>query len=177
MNSYQLQDILSADAFANSVFCGVKPRDYFISEKVRLPGSYIVNTDKSTQPGKHWVAIYLTGEGTAEYFDSYGLPPLQADVRAKLTLCSDKIKYNDYQLQGTTTTVCGHYCLLYCLMRARGCSFEEVLRVFRPELSTETRDHLIASFVKSEYEGVLRARDKDYQTQVHISQARGACKY
>ena len=36
--------------------------------------AYIVNTDISTDPGEHWVAIYFRRDQDI-YFDSYGRPP------------------------------------------------------------------------------------------------------
>ena len=36
--------------------------------------AYIVNTDISTDPGEHWVAIYV-GIDQVIFFDSYGRPP------------------------------------------------------------------------------------------------------
>ena len=36
--------------------------------------AYIVNTDISTDPGEHWVAIYFRRDQVI-YFDSYGRPP------------------------------------------------------------------------------------------------------
>ena len=36
--------------------------------------AYIVNTDISTDPGEHWVAIYFRRD-QAIYFNSYGRPP------------------------------------------------------------------------------------------------------
>ena len=40
----------------------------------------IINTDTHDLPGKHWIAIYLGENGGREYFDSYGLPPLQKEL-------------------------------------------------------------------------------------------------
>ena len=36
--------------------------------------AYFVNTDISTDPGEHWVAIYFRRDQVI-YFDSYGRPP------------------------------------------------------------------------------------------------------
>ncbi|RWS21200.1 uncharacterized protein B4U80_00644 [Leptotrombidium deliense] len=46
------------------------------------PFGVIVNTDKSTSEGKHWVAIYVDKFCNAEYFDSYGLPPISKEIVA-----------------------------------------------------------------------------------------------
>ena len=43
---------------------------------MEYPGSYVVNTDPSTAPGGHWVAMFFNNPRSAEFFDSYGLHPL-----------------------------------------------------------------------------------------------------
>jgi hypothetical protein len=32
----------------------------------------VCNTDPSTKPGRHWIAIYVDEDGGREYFDSFG---------------------------------------------------------------------------------------------------------
>ncbi|XP_054709220.1 uncharacterized protein F54H12.2-like [Uloborus diversus] len=34
-----------------------------------------VNTDKHTEPGTHWIALFIENPQTVEFFDSYGLSP------------------------------------------------------------------------------------------------------
>ena len=36
--------------------------------------SLIINTDPDFRRGQHWVAMHFKKNGTAEYFDSFGLP-------------------------------------------------------------------------------------------------------
>ena len=37
-----------------------------------FPSCYIINTDESTDVGKHWVCIYFNSNMQAEYFCSFG---------------------------------------------------------------------------------------------------------
>ena len=53
------------------VFRGVISRDQIAL--IDKTGYYIVNLNDSTQPGSHWVVIYVRGSGPLEYFDSFGL--------------------------------------------------------------------------------------------------------
>ena len=43
---------------------------------MEYPGSYVANTDPSTAPGGHWVAMFFNNPRSAEFFDSYGLHPI-----------------------------------------------------------------------------------------------------
>ena len=58
MNTLQIQKILEENTYVKPLFKGVFAID-------QLPkcddGAYVVNTAKSTHPGKHWVAVYATG--------------------------------------------------------------------------------------------------------------------
>jgi len=58
-------------------FLGAFPKDKL--PKTRKPCGLIINTDSSNNPGEHWVAIY-TDNNCSEYFDSFGLPPLQEEI-------------------------------------------------------------------------------------------------
>lgn len=178
MNSYQLQMILRSDPYSRHSFVGVKPRDHFISEDLHNSSSYIINTDKSTQAGTHWLAIWITAEGDIEYFDSYGLPPLHLDIHNKISSFTTAVRYNDCPLQGLTTTVCGQYCLLFLLMRARGCSFDSVVQSFKPNLPSEIRDHLLGEFVDTMFGSVMKLYDHNYsKDNFHTSKARHQCTY
>lgn len=162
MNTFQLEQILNNDKYAMSVFQGVRARDEFIRETLTFPSAYIVNTDNSNQPGSHWLAIWLTSNNTVEYFDSYGLPPIYSDISEKLFSITDHIIFNNFRLQDPTTVVCGHYCLLFCLLKARGCTLDSIIKVFRPALTHEQRDHYLAEFIEDNYLSVILQFDANY---------------
>ena len=44
-------------------------------EKPVFPSAYVINSDPSNEPRKHWIAVYFDKRGRGEYFDSYGLAP------------------------------------------------------------------------------------------------------
>jgi hypothetical protein len=60
-------------------YFGTFARDRIPKAKLKSHGALIVNTDPSIKEGEHWVAMMINEDGTGEYFDSYGLPPLQQD--------------------------------------------------------------------------------------------------
>lgn len=93
------------------------------------PAAFVVNTDDSTLPGTHWVAIYVSKNGkTYQYFDSYGLPPL---IENHFDFLKDRnIKFNQKRLQSDTTKVCGQYCLAFLNARMNGVTMKSFLSSF-----------------------------------------------
>ncbi len=86
------------------------------------PTLFIVNTAKSSHPGKHWVCILL-GLGTSEFFDSLGTLPCKTFV----DFMGPQYKYCTTRLQSLDIPSCGYYTLFYALCRSQGLSFESIV--------------------------------------------------
>ena len=87
----------------------------------RARRGYIVNTDPSSEPGQHWLAMWTEGNA-CEVFDSYGLP-LELYTNDDLEPWWMKHKFltrSDQSLQALGSQTCGHYCLMYLKAKARG---------------------------------------------------------
>jgi hypothetical protein len=85
---------------------------------VKFPIGIIINTDPQDQPGSHWVAIYIDSDGIGEYFDSYGLPPLNDEFYKFLfNNCPNGYFYNNITLQCIECVTCGKYCVAYLICR------------------------------------------------------------
>lgn len=89
--------------------------------------SLIINYDTSTKPGSHWVALYVQ-DNRPEYFDSFGLPPIQSVI----DFCSNyhPIRWNSKQLQSLDEVVCGELAASFIKLRSLGHSFEEIINLF-----------------------------------------------
>jgi len=83
-------------------------------------------------PGSQLVAVCFSDSGCAEYFDSYGLPPFKYEIMAYLQHHSMYWTFNRHRLQGLTSNVCGLYCCLYILHRARGLPMTSFINKFLP---------------------------------------------
>jgi hypothetical protein len=70
--------------------------------------------------------------GYAEYFDSYSLQPYKQEVRTYIQRHSISWAFNRDRLQGLKTNVCGHYCCIYALHRAKGMSMTSFVEMFLP---------------------------------------------
>ena len=72
MNTLQIERLLKKDLKSKTIFKKVCALDQL--EKPTFPSAYVINSDPSSKPGEHWVAVYFDKRGRGEYFDSYGLP-------------------------------------------------------------------------------------------------------
>ena len=111
-------------------FVGAFPRD-MLPEVTKLPAALVVNTDPSDRPGEHWVAIYIPIEGYAEYFDSFGLPPLHWEIKKFLDKNSPMgTLYSNRTLQSIDGVTCGNYCILYVIGRCNNIPWWKLMTLF-----------------------------------------------
>ncbi len=107
----------------------------YIAEWPKRPISLIVNTHTSDKPGEHWIALILDQNGSGQYFDSYGLPPLNGDINSFMgKMCPLGWAYNPVTLQCLSCITCGHYCVLYIKLRNFGYSYCDFISLFSKNL-------------------------------------------
>lgn len=131
MNTLEIWNALGSNKYTKKYFKGVFPLDRIPRIISKRPALLVVNTDKSNRPGRHWVAIYLPSKGNPEYFDSYGLKPIHKEFikffkRQNFT----KILHNEMQLQDFLSTVCGQYCCVYLLNRAKNKTLQQFIKKY-----------------------------------------------
>jgi hypothetical protein len=89
----------------------------------------IVNTDKSDEPGEHWVAIYR-GD-CAIYFDSFGLAPMQEEIIHYLdTVSPNGWVHNTIPFQSIYQDTCGMHCIYFLISMLKFNSFSEYCELF-----------------------------------------------
>lgn len=121
--------------FDNKYRIGVFAADT-LPRRCRKPAALIQNLDDKTQKGSHWTAIFLPSRGKAEYFCSYGFPPIIAEHK-KFLLRHSSAGYfhNKKVLQQIQSKECGLYCLLYLANRMSGVSMTNFLKNFDSKVS------------------------------------------
>jgi len=135
------QDEIERKLYWFKNFIGVYARDT-LPYRVQLPMALIVNTDKRSQPGTHWVAIYIDTNGVGEYFDSYGLPPLYMEFLEFLLVNAPNGYFcNKITLQCFDCVTCGKYCAAYCVTRLKGFTYAYFISLFTS--NTYRNDELI----------------------------------
>ncbi len=166
LNTYELRTLLHkvANRHGQMMVLGVFPADQLPSMRslrTALANAplccFIANTDPANRPGTRWVlfiASQTRGIVHLEYFDSYGLPiELLTDLYIscrRLHYVSEIRKRNTITLQSTTSSVCGHYCLLVAHFRAMGKSFDFIMSYLRSfSLITLERDKIVVRALHS----------------------------
>lgn len=116
-------------------FVGTFPADR-IPVVCKKPASFIINFDRHTSQGSHWVALLLLSNGEAEYMDSFGFAPIQKDILNYIKQNSKAYTYNCQQFQHPFAISCGLYAIHFIKHRARGLSFESFSAHFSKNLTS-----------------------------------------
>lgn len=117
-------------------YLGTFSRDTFPGTGGQTPGGlgggtpcWIMNTDPSDMPGRHWVAVFIdpVQSKTCEYYDPFGEPCPEDvfNVLAKLVpkiSPKDMLKFKENLVvnQSDLTNNCGYFCLRFLLHRLSG---------------------------------------------------------
>lgn len=73
LNNFQLDHLAQSDPKLSQVFYRTVPCDKLPSLVLKEgPTAYIVNTDPSHEPGRHWIALW-TEANVCQVMDSYGV--------------------------------------------------------------------------------------------------------
>jgi len=127
------------------VFAADEIPDCASTTRTTTAACFVANTDPAHKAGQHWVAFYMPpSPARLEFFDSYGLTPADYAFPSRRLPPEDRIFTNCVMLQSLTSNVCGHYCMIYLLLRSRGVTHFQVcgwLASIRPA----SRDHFIRS--------------------------------
>ena len=109
---------------------GVFAADMVPSRISKLPSLIVANTDISTLPGRHWIAMYIGNDGAGYYFHSLGRPPQQYFLNFMKGNSHSWI-CNTNQIQSLTSYVYGHYCSAFAYFVCRGKSMNTFLLNFK----------------------------------------------
>ena len=148
MNSLKINQILERDPFAKDIFYGVLARDQ-LPRNIKYPTSFVINTDVSSKPGEHWLAIFYDKNGVCEFFDPLGFSPKYYKLDDYLKKTSTKFYYNTQQMQGIFSKYCGHYCILYLLVKSRQYNLTFFLKLFTK--NTKFNDEMIEKIIKENF--------------------------
>lgn len=129
MNTIELVKCLSSNPLTRPNFRGVFPCNH-LPQKILKPGFVIANTDVASKSGTHWVCFYFPEYGPAEYFDSFGVEPLNKHFLKFLSRNCTSYISNTKRLQGDFSTTCGHYCCVYAYSRCKGKHMKAFLNRF-----------------------------------------------
>lgn len=152
MNTEQLMDVLKHDTYTSKFNCEVLSLNHFLESSIAISSLIIINYDSCDEPGSHWVAIFINKKQEIEFFDSYGMLPIYSSIRTKLNNTFGKTRptFNLIRFQGNST-VCGQYCLLYLLLKARGFTLKDIQNTFYETKSFAERDVVANQFINKRF--------------------------
>ncbi len=136
MDTHQLIDLLKRDKYSKKYFCGVLSIDQLPIRKIKRPCSLIINNQDSSLPGEHWFAIHLPKFGKIEYFDSYGIQPINRQVYDLIQMNGNKFFYNSKEIQSANSENCGKFCVFYIYLRSRNYSMKQIQKFFISDKNT-----------------------------------------
>ena len=145
MNTLQIECLLKKDLKTKTIFKKVCALDQL--EKPTFPSAYVINSDPSSKPGKHWVAVYFKKHHRGKYFDSYGPPPTLVRLESYMDAYSlSEWIYNRKTLKAYFSSFCGHYCVYFILFRCRCIPLHVIVSDFIPNLTENDRS--ISHFIR-----------------------------
>lgn len=133
--------------------CDMLPKRLPTNQDVMI----ICNTDKSTNPGEHWLGLYLPAPhrvvpgGTAasashitknnirnfrscHFFDSYGYMPTNEYIINFIKKNAREMYWNRHQLQSYHSYTCGEYCCMFAYSMAKNNNIKCFLKQFGKKL-------------------------------------------
>ena len=144
MRGDKIAFLLCRSITANVHFLGVFARNQIPPSRihsVQYPECYVVNSDDSSSPGQHWLAVFISSDGILEFFDSYGLPAHFYNIRVSA------YRSNSTQIQADNSTTCGHYCIAYLCARSLGFSLTDFLNSFT--YCYASNDRFVTKWIRS----------------------------
>ena len=112
--------------------------------------SLIVNTEPSTEPGDHWVAL-VQKENLLYFLDSYGrnfknyLFPSGFRETILKYVGNSRFKFNPLLLQQFLSNACGDYCVYFIQELHKG-TLTKALSIFSDDLAKN--DKIVKEYVK-----------------------------
>ena len=146
MNDKRIDEMLKSDPFSATIWRGFLAPDVILSGKPSppFPQLYIVNTAPTTSGGEHW-CVLLVHEKYCEFFDSFGRSPIENNVFFSILRHCSRIKFNNEQYQSILARTCGHHCIFFSILRARGFSSKKIKSMYSKNL--KQNDDMVFSFV------------------------------
>lgn len=150
MNGSTLSYVLQKDPFTKKWYQGHAAPDTNIEPLISRPALIVLNTDLSSGPGEHWCIAVIFSKTRTEFFDSFGISPDYYCFTSKLLEHSESIHYNQFPVQSDNSTTCGHHCLFWSLLRARGISAKNIMQLYNPN-NPPSNDLMVFNFIKENF--------------------------
>lgn len=161
MNNFQIERLMKQHLTSRRVFAGVLPSDMLpVAARSQRPCAYIINLDRHDLPGSHWTAAFFPRtEYQAEYFDSYGRPPV--DVIHSFMERHGKYRSSTVVLQNLFSTVCAQYCIYFVMQRLNDRSMSSIIKELE-RMTPPVSDEFVNRYVERTFGQNLSVYDTGF---------------
>jgi hypothetical protein len=177
LHTEQIDHILRTDPRTKQSYNGTFACDLLKNIEInKFPISYVINSDESSEPGTHWLSVYLKSKDSAHFFDSYAMDLSRyKDIEQFIyRVCDKKVTVNQLEgtpLQSDSTDVCGHWCIIFLRLLGDGLGFNDFLNIFKDSKKAGFYDDFIKAFTIEEYNCKVK------QCKVKRKTQKCKCKY
>ena len=91
-------------------------------------GAYVINLDKYSDIGTHWVALYVQNSNNVIYFDSFGVEHIPKEIKTSIN--NKNIKINIFGIQEYDSIMCGYFCVSFIDFMLAGKTLTEYTNLF-----------------------------------------------
>ena len=164
LNTRQLDQLTFHHPTLAPYFGGTHPCDGIPDPaKVSHPQGFIVNTDPSDLPGRHWLGVWIE-ENKCELFDSFGLDLELYETADPLIKWLDQfsfVKRNGKSVQSLYDQSCDDYALMFLVAKSQ----DETMREFEKRFPTNyvANDRKVGEFIKN-----LIAKERRWQEEARL---------
>ncbi|GFY52008.1 uncharacterized protein TNIN_365711 [Trichonephila inaurata madagascariensis] len=149
MSGIEVSSYLSFCSVTRPIFRGVYAANCIPDIRKYKRAAIVVNTDVSTGPGVHWLALFYEN-GKLEFFDSFGRPPQYFGLHIiKYLQKYQNVDIVSIPLQNPCSSVCGPYCIYYILKRSLGCSKMTIQNHLLTIENNLDRDHYVDEYLRN----------------------------
>ena len=124
-------------------FNGVYSRDNLSKIK---DGEYIINLDKYSDIGTHWVALWVNNNNIT-YFDSFGVEHIPKEIIKFIE--NRNIKTNIFRIQAYDSIMCGYFCIAFIDFMFKGKSLTDYTNIFSPNDFKKNDDTILKYFMSN----------------------------
>jgi hypothetical protein len=130
---------------------GILSKGELIDHKVEHK-FYILNLDKPSGAGTHWVLLYCVNPKGVVYFDPFGSPPSQ-QVNAFVHPFTKDLEciyeFSDDVVQDERSSMCGYYCMYVSTQLFKGRSLYSIMKDDFGDNSRQNDQKMVHHFSKS----------------------------
>ena len=131
----------------------VLPCDYFYElDEINEGDSFILNLDKSSQEGSHYIGFFKPPEGLPLFFDPLGMPLTNTYIKNGLLKHGiTNIEYSKQIIQGGLSFHCGIFVIAFHIIITKGISMPDFISMFSDE-DFRKNEQIATSIIREEIE-------------------------